>query len=321
MENHPTHEGDPKAPKRIAGPARLIVATFRGGRWHFTAEPASAGVKEGTQVRILHISDTHTMHASIEKQFPFPRADILLHTGDFTNNGTEKEFQMFDKFCEEMQKRFDEVIVISGNHEYRGPQTDAVKCASSFIGARLKHARVLHHETFVYKDLRIFGSAWVPWHDCGAPDRGDTPDKTQYFDKIPRGIDILMTHGPAHGVFDMLEGSKHYRWGSSKKLRAAIYRAKPRAHLCGHVHEQRGQWLKKRKDGDYVGGAEYPTSKPTYSPKPSSDYPCHLISSNAMKNHGGMDGLGPHIAGPARLITATFTNGQWHFEARPTKGV
>lgn len=78
----------------------------------------------------------------------------------------------------------------------------------------------------------------------------------------------------------------------------------PRAHLFGHLHEQRGLWH-KTADG-FKGGIEYRATPesvpyPTTGPPPA-DYPCELVSCNAMSNHGGIDGLEPHIAGGGRLI-------------------
>ncbi len=91
-------------------------------------------------------------------------------------------------------------------------------------------------------------------------------------------------------------------------------RLHPRAHLFGHLHEQRGYWEKKdvaglgsSADQEWVGGCEYEVKPgvkwPTFAP-PSVNYSCGLISCNAMKNHGGLDGLQPCIVGRGRLIYA-----------------
>ena len=40
-------------------------------------------------VRILHISETHGEHRQMAKRFAMPKADLLLHTGDLSNWGTE----------------------------------------------------------------------------------------------------------------------------------------------------------------------------------------------------------------------------------------
>ena len=39
-------------------------------------------------MKILHLSDTHGLHHRLKDM---PAADVLVHTGDFTNNGTEEE--------------------------------------------------------------------------------------------------------------------------------------------------------------------------------------------------------------------------------------
>ena len=50
-----------------------------------------------------------------------------------------------------------------------------------------------------------------------------------------------MTHEAPFGVLDMTGGG---HWGSSHDLLEAIYRVKPKVHLFGHIHEQRGHWDK-----------------------------------------------------------------------------
>ena len=47
-------------------------------------------------MRILHISDTHGLHETIEERFPLPAADVLIHTGDFTDMGSVQEVKQFD---------------------------------------------------------------------------------------------------------------------------------------------------------------------------------------------------------------------------------
>ena len=39
-------------------------------------------------IHILHISDTHSQHRRLTQ---LPDADILVHSGDFTMNGSEQE--------------------------------------------------------------------------------------------------------------------------------------------------------------------------------------------------------------------------------------
>jgi Icc-related predicted phosphoesterase len=303
-------------------------------------------------IRILHLSDTHGKHREIEEKFPLPDADIILYTGDFTNGSTDSEFIDFNMWCGELRSRFKHIVVIAGNHEYSHVDDLSSVFHREYLERRMTdngkmplHCKVLEHETYVIDGLRIFGSPWVPWHTNGAVERKlndsvldmarvinpETPD--HFFDLIPPNIDILMTHGPPNKIFDSTGDGG--RWGGSKELSKAIYRARPKAHLFGHLHEQRGSWI---RDGEgFTGGVEFKleaaeTSPCVFdynSPPPPSDYPVEFTSCNAMLNNykhercqlehdGSSRTIGRKIAGGGRLIIAerlklgeswSFTNG------------
>ena len=47
---------------------------------------------------ILHLSDTHNQHRQLKN---LPQADLIIHSGDASENGTESEILDFlDWFCE-----------------------------------------------------------------------------------------------------------------------------------------------------------------------------------------------------------------------------
>lgn len=266
-----------------------------------------------THIRILHVSDTHGLHRQIEEQFPMPDADILIHTGDFTDKGSSEEFIDFNAWVGELRWRYKHIIVIFGNHEYK----------AHFDPGRTKdllpNATVLDHEAINVNGLNIFGSPWVRGHKAASP--GDGDGVTHRFDEIPNGIDILLTHGSPFGIMDCCE-LRTLQWGGSKALYKEILRARPRAHLFGHMHEQRGLWYHEQGE-IFQGGIQYELEHgklhPTWS-APPSDFPCELISCNAMKNHPGIDdSIGKprkaRIAGPARLIFAdrSSEDSAWRF--------
>jgi Icc-related predicted phosphoesterase len=56
---------------------------------------------------------------------------------------------------------------------------------------------------------------------------------------IPEGIDVLVTHGPPHGIGD--RGPVAGRLGCEDLL-ARVKRVAPRLHLFGHIHQDRGRW-------------------------------------------------------------------------------
>lgn len=286
-------------------------------------------------VRILHISDTHGLHRCIEDKFPMPDADILIVTGDFTGKGTLDEIEDFNQWLGTLRARYPYIVAICGNHEYKN-MGEAGEPLERFLDPRrakdlLPNAVVLEHEVVEVLGLRIYGSSWCPWHSASRP--GDkrasgsvqrclleqwqasqpegSQDRRHRFDEIPHDVDILLTHGSPFGIMDCCELGT-LQWGGSKALREAVQLARPRAHFFGHMHEQRGVW--HHEPGQpFRGGIEYELVDGsgvhrTWAP-PEDDYPCELISCNAMLNHTGIDAsLGgaavPRIAGPARLVVA-----------------
>jgi len=276
------------------------------------AGSSSNGAGERMCVRLLHLSDTHGMQEQIEKRFPLQDADILLHTGDLTNNGRKDQLRKVNAWFGEIKHRFKHILVIAGNHEL----SSASWCGRADLKEILTNATVLKHEVaqVVFEEfgLRIYGSPWL------ASKRGDDPGGPGHlFHKIPCDTDVLMTHGPARNILDSTNGRNS--WGSSRDLNDAIMRARPRVHLFGHLHEQRGMW-QRDASGKYIGGVEFVDGKgkifPTKGPPPR-DWPCDIISCNAMASHPGKDHSRTHIAGPARLIIAERLNKHepWRFVA------
>jgi Icc-related predicted phosphoesterase len=219
-------------------------------------------------VTLLHISDTHMLHRTL-RPADLPAADILVHTGDFTNNGTDAEFEDFNNWLASQRPRFKHIVIICGNHEFRTRLQSPDVLSRDFAKKRLSNAtHVLHHEMAVIEGIRFFGSPWSPWSEYENPDimpynagHADVfkrwaklPEardslgvlRVNAFDQITRlpgagsAIDVLLTHGPPHGIFDKMETTTQ-SWGSSRQLRARIEGVGGvGAHLFGHVHEQRG---------------------------------------------------------------------------------
>lgn len=61
---------------------------------------------------ILHISDTHGLHKALPE---LPEADVLVHSGDFTQDGTKEEiFDFVNWFCD---LPYSFKIFVGGNHD------------------------------------------------------------------------------------------------------------------------------------------------------------------------------------------------------------
>ena len=78
---------------------------------------------------------------------------------------------------------------------------------------------------------------WQPWFfdwafnlERGAPIRAK-------WDRIPAGIDVLVTHGPPAGILDR---TVHGLDVGCADLLDAVRRVRPRVHVFGHIHEAHG---------------------------------------------------------------------------------
>ena len=117
---------------------------------------------------------------------------------------------------------------IGGNHDFvceaGGPNWEYA------LRATRPHAKYLFNEVVEIQGLKIFGSPMTPnlrnWAFFL-----DDPDWRLFADKLP-DADIYLLHSPPQGI---LCGS-HNEWGSPF-MASALYKKKPKAVICGHIHE------------------------------------------------------------------------------------
>ena len=62
-------------------------------------------------------------------------------------------------------------------------------------------------------------------------------DAAEVWKHIPSDADIVMTHGPAHGILDRIFAGT--RVGDRVLRRELEERVQPKFHCCGHIHEVR----------------------------------------------------------------------------------
>ncbi|KAF2172442.1 hypothetical protein M409DRAFT_50141 [Zasmidium cellare ATCC 36951] len=197
------------------------------------------------KVRIICVSDTH--NHSPREGYKLPKGDVLIHAGDFTNQGSLAEVK---KAVDWISKADFEAKVIVADPDY------ALKHKSGWgvVPADVEACRnlVVANDNFVYLQhasaviplpsksthLRIFGSPY-------SPDRGRQNWAFQYeenaaesiWNAVPEEVDILVTHTPPRGLLD---ASKHWEEGGCPALKSALLRVRPLVHVFGHCHEGRG---------------------------------------------------------------------------------
>jgi len=178
-------------------------------------------------LRVVAISDTHTQHRSID----VPNGDVLIHAGDITGRGDPKVVRDFNAFLGELPHRHK--IVIAGNHDFcfeRDPEpTEKLLTSCTY----------LRDSAVTVEGLKVYGSPWQPWFFDWAFNLQRGEEIRAKWDLIPDDTDILVTHGPPHGILDRTMRGKDV---GCRDLREAIERVRPRVHVFGHIHEGYGRY-------------------------------------------------------------------------------
>ncbi len=188
-------------------------------------------------VHCVAISDTHNR----AERVVIPDGDVLLHAGDLTMQGTEAELERAARWLGTLQRRYRAIVAIPGNHDF-GIAADPEANRERF---RAQGVTLLIDEAAVVEGLNVYGSPWQPWFYDWAynfpPDDGGALARRTWA-AIPRDTDVLLTHGPPHGILDVTFGGEDTRAGCPYLLAAVQERAaRLQVHLFGHIHEGYGQ--------------------------------------------------------------------------------
>jgi Icc-related predicted phosphoesterase len=177
--------------------------------------------------RILHISDTHSKHLLLKN---FPKADIIVHSGDASFSGSDSEVLDFlNWFCD---LDYRHKIFVAGNHDdcLDGEQIEGLP----------DNCHYLCHSGVEIEGVKFWG---VPLFTGDALKEGRTE---QIIAQIPENTDVLVSHSPPYGILDF-DDNIHY---GCPDLLKAVERISPRYHLFGHIHAAYG--IKKKGQTTFV---------------------------------------------------------------------
>ncbi|KAL2104953.1 hypothetical protein VUR80DRAFT_9265 [Thermomyces stellatus] len=203
------------------------------------------------KVRVVCISDTHCLNPQV------PDGDLLLHTGDMTNNGSFDEIQALLDWLKSLPHRHK--AVIAGNHDEL--------LDTAFVDARPHLEMGPHDKTrgrtradldwgdIVYlenssttitidsctdkegpnRTLKIFGSPLTPLipGDPTYAFQYDPATRDPWVGLIPDDADIVLTHGPPKFHLDLNRGCAH--------LLREVWRVRPPLMVWGHWHAAHGE--------------------------------------------------------------------------------
>ncbi|RFU74791.1 hypothetical protein TARUN_7470 [Trichoderma arundinaceum] len=236
--------------------------------------PPSSPSSPTVKTRVLIISDTHSsrlqtkqdnpadtedelsnprglIHSPSGFRFPLPEADVVLHCGDLTKRGRPEEVRKTFSMLRQLSSPLK--LVIAGNHDLvlddmyycnqiGGEQSEHDEVMQIIKEAEADGVKYLTEGTYTFdlpngSRLRIYASPFTPQYGSWAFQYVGGDDHS--FD-IPSDVDIAMTHGPPLGILDSTSRNDSAGCGT---LFRSIYRAKPKIHCFGHIHEAWGAQL------------------------------------------------------------------------------
>ena len=171
-------------------------------------------------MKILQISDTHNRHRQLTN---LPEADVIVHCGDFADNGTEEEVLDFLNWYIDLPYKYK--IFVTGNH-------DLCLWDAKDIEDLPENVFFLQDRGVTIEGVKFFGIAYNHSERL-----------------IPEDTDIVITHEPSSMILDEAAGEN---WGNIPLFKRMM-EVKPRYHLFGHAHE--GYGTIKQDDIIFSNGA------------------------------------------------------------------
>ena len=158
-------------------------------------------------MRILHVSDTHGLHRQLTD---LPAADVLVHSGDISNRGTEAEVLDFINWLIDLP--YKHKIFVCGNH-------DCCLWDAEDIEDLPEGIHFLQDRSVTIDGVLFAGIGY------------DHPAE-----KINPLADVVITHEPPTMIMDYSSGT---HWGNIK-IKNRVQEIKPKFHMFGHAHDSYG---------------------------------------------------------------------------------
>ena len=170
------------------------------------------------------ISDLHGKLPQLE----IDDCDLLLIAGDVCplENEAGQNKWLDKQFIPWLKTIKIPVVMCSGNHDWPFYYNPFYLKKPS-----LSHVHHLQNETVTINDVTIFGTPWTLEFNNWAFNTNEA-GLNKVCEKIPKDIDLILSHGPPKGYGDMAQG-EHV---GSSIVRAYIEIIQPKYMVYGHIH-------------------------------------------------------------------------------------
>jgi Icc-related predicted phosphoesterase len=188
--------------------------------------------------KLTFISDTHNKHGALSLK----PTDFLIHTGDLTSKGTLPEVAAFLFWFSQQPAKHK--IFIAGNHDWLFYES---QFQAKMLLRDYPQITYLEDSGVELEGIKFYGSPYQPVFYNWAFNANEETLKKKWHE-IPDETDILLTHGPAHGIMDFTYNKENV---GCKSLKYHIMnRVKPKIFAFGHIHEGYGTY--KFEDTLYI---------------------------------------------------------------------
>jgi hypothetical protein len=200
-------------------------------------------------MRIVALSDQHGYLPKI------PPCDLLIIAGDVCPDGVgaftamqrpDRQKAWFDRHVRPWLAAAPATnkLLTWGNHDFCGQDCDFHQHSPSHASATELQVLVDEGVTVQTRDGAI--SVWAtPWSNLFMDWAFMKPpgELEAVYARIPKGVDILVSHQPPYGYGDRyvhIDSGRVEHIGS-RELLAAIERVRPKMVICGHIHDGHGR--------------------------------------------------------------------------------
>ena len=176
-------------------------------------------------MKIVCIADTHGLHWDL---LDLPIGDVLVIAGDVTNVGDPKDLISFNRWIG--THPHPHKLIVPGNHDF---------CFEENYGLCediCTEAKILLDSAFTIEGVNFYGTPQQPHFYSWAFNIKQREKRKEYFDRIPKNTDVLITHAPPYGILDKINENSKDSLGDVALQERINELPNLKLNVFGHIH-------------------------------------------------------------------------------------